>query len=302
MKALLAFTILLLSTVFAPAALAQDLDGQITGVVVDPTGVPLAGQRVELRKPDRHGQLVTTSDAEGAFTFRNVRPGRYEVELIIEGRTVGKSGPVELSERTMRVTGIVVTQRPRWARSDRHVARLPRTTVRQLLGTQDVATSFDALQAIVKPGQQVGYALFGSRNDASRGKATVAELTADHVVLLRRRLFRTQEIVLPEDVVHRIDIMDPTTKGVLIGAGIGGALGLALILGTLDYASKQDCNLCPLNYGFGILLPILGGGIGGQIDGLMNEAIYERRAQAPRVTFAPLLGRGRIGVMARVGF
>jgi carboxypeptidase family protein len=99
MKAALAFALLLLSTTITSVALAQELNGQISGVVVDAAWKPLANQRVELRKLRRQGpaQFVTTTDANGAFTYKNLRPGRYEVELIIEGRAVARSRPVELS-------------------------------------------------------------------------------------------------------------------------------------------------------------------------------------------------------------
>jgi hypothetical protein len=51
MKDMLALTALLLAILIAPVAAAQEPDGQISGVVMDVAGKPLAGQRVELRRP-----------------------------------------------------------------------------------------------------------------------------------------------------------------------------------------------------------------------------------------------------------
>jgi hypothetical protein len=211
-----------------------------------------------------------------------------------------------------QISGVVVTQRPRWVHSDRHVAKLPRRTAKQLLGTQGVPTSFEALQAILKPGHQVVFAqrdtsplatVFRGGGRFSGREALVAEVSADRLVLVRKRLFRTEEIVLTEDAVRRIDIVDPARSGALLGAAVGGALGMAEVLQTRrEIRSRSDCNLCPLGYGIGILMPIVGGGLGALIDGTINEAIYERPSQSKSVSFAPLLGRERMGFTARVQF
>jgi len=42
--------------------------------------------------------------------------------------------------------------------------------------------------------------------------------------------------------------------------------------------------------------------IGREIDSRINDPIYERPSQQPQVAIGPLLGRGRVGVMARVSF
>ena len=98
-----------------PALLRQD-DGQISGVVVDATGQPVADQRVELRQPSSEGpgRLIATTDTNGQFVYGRLGPGRYEVELRDEGRVIATSGPIELSEEAMRVSGVTVARRPRW--------------------------------------------------------------------------------------------------------------------------------------------------------------------------------------------
>jgi hypothetical protein len=306
MKALLAFTLLLLSTVITSGALAQEIEGQISGIVVDAAGKPLADQRVELRRPSREGpgQQVATTAANGAFTYTRLRPGRYEVELVSEGRVVARSGPIELSDRATRVTGVILTRPtppPTWVHTDRQVMELPRVSAKQLLGAQAIATSFAALQAILKPGHRVVFT--GGGAPGGGREVLVAEVSPDRLVLVRRRLFRTQELILTEDAVRRIDIVDPPTKGALLGAAVGASLGLAAILQTRhDMRSQTDCNLCPLGYVVGAVLIGTGPVVGASIDLSINEPIYERPSQTRRVSFVPLLGRERIGLMARVHF
>jgi hypothetical protein len=316
-KALLSLTILLLSTVIPPAALAQDVDGEISGMVVDAAGKPLVGQRVQLRRPRAQGpgQVVVTTGANGAFTYTGLGPGRYEVELVREGRVVTRSGPIELAAGMMRMTGVIVIQparSPTWHHTDRHVTKLPRVNAEQLLGAQGVATSFETLRAILKPGHRVVFAGRDSSRLAmafARGglwsgrEVLVAEVTGERLVLVRRRLFRTEEIVLTEDAVRRIDIVDPTTKGGLLGAAVGGSLGLALILETRrEVRSRIDCNLCPLGYMMGILMPVAGIGLGAAIDRMITERVYQGQPQTPRGTLTPLFGRGAIGVSAHISF
>ncbi len=91
-------------------------DGQISGVVVYATGQPVADQRVELRQPSSEGpgRLIATTDTNGQFVYGRLGPGRYEVELRDEGRVIATSGPIELFEEAMRVSGVTVARRPRW--------------------------------------------------------------------------------------------------------------------------------------------------------------------------------------------
>ena len=57
-------------------------------VVTDGTKQPLTNQRIELRQPNRSERLVTTTDANGAFVYHGLSPGRYEIELREEGRAI----------------------------------------------------------------------------------------------------------------------------------------------------------------------------------------------------------------------
>lgn len=296
MRALLAFTLVLLSAVVTPPALAQAVDGQISGVVVDATGQPLADQRVELRGPTRQGgtRLVTATDMNGQFAYARLRAGHYEVELRIEGRVIARSGPIELSERTMRVSGVTLALRP--APPPPPPARR-RISADRLLRGQPVTDSFEALQSVLEPGYEVIV-----RDDAggqTRGK--VVSISGDQLVIARPRPFgriitnpfRVEEQTFAENVVRRIEIVDSTlwpsapAAVVVLAAGTMGAAYLCPSLGCIAWSSVAVA-----------VSPVLVF----KIDEIMNDPIYERQPGTPRITIAPMFGEGRKGVVAQISF
>ena len=276
-----------------PAEPAQEVDGQISGVVVDATGQPVADQRISLRRPSSYGRgrLVTTSDMNGQFVYAGLGPGRYEVELRDEGRVIATSGPIELSEDAMRVSGVTVARpappvprqrEPRWASADR------------LLGGQPVTESFDALQSILDPGHEV----IVKDEEGRKTEGRVVSISANQLVIARSRsLLRwgTEERAFPEDVVRRIDIVDSAWQGLVIGLAVGA--------GVATLACRGEG--VPAGYCLIIATPLFiipGEFLGGMIDASINEPIYQRPSQTPRVTISPLLGRDQTGVVARVRF
>lgn len=188
---------------------------------------------------------------------------------------------------------------PHWIPTIRRVDELPRVSARQLLGQQPVATSFASLQTILAPGRQVvlvqpdtsraSRILLGSSPTFGR-RALVAEVTADHLILVRRFWFRDQEIVLMEKDVRSIKIIDPTWNGALIGLAVGAALGTMEIVGTWRAShSQRDCNLCPLGYMVGVAIPVAGAGMGASIDGAITQSVYDRAPGRGRVTLVPIV-------------
>ena len=51
-----------------------------------------------------------TTDTNGQFVYGGLGPGRYEIELRDETRVLATSGPIELSEEAMRVSGVTVAR------------------------------------------------------------------------------------------------------------------------------------------------------------------------------------------------
>lgn len=304
MKALLAFTLLLASTVIVSAALAQPLDGQISGVVVNPAGKPLADQRVELQRPSREGpgQVVATTDANGAFTYTRLRPGRYAVKVVVGGRVVATSGPLELSVETLQVANVTLALP---APPPALPPKRPRLSADRLLGGRPVPASLNELRAILDPGDEV--VVRDAAGPKTRGR--VSSISTDQVVIFQeastpflRRIRRPQERAFRADVVTRVDIVDSTRNGTLIGAAAG--VGIAFGISRWEESAVPDSsNLKGLaTVLFGGLSIVASSAAGHLLDLSINDPIYERPSQMRRVSFVPLLGRERIGLMARVHF
>ena len=92
----------------AVAAFLEQADGEISGVLQDADGKPLANQRVELDSSVRTGRLITTTSANGAFKYTGLGPGRYEVQHQMGGETVVRSGQLDLVAGEMQLTGITL--------------------------------------------------------------------------------------------------------------------------------------------------------------------------------------------------
>jgi hypothetical protein len=89
------FAVLLL----APRSVAQSTFGGILGNVKDPGQGDVAGAQVTLLSIDERSQRSTTTDANGAFEFINLKAGRYEVVVHAIGFTDYKVASVQLEAR-----------------------------------------------------------------------------------------------------------------------------------------------------------------------------------------------------------
>ena len=69
----------------SPQQTEQQLPGQITGKVVDPSGVGLAGATVKLSRDDQSLDQQLQSDENGQFSFAGVPPGVFRISVIAEG-------------------------------------------------------------------------------------------------------------------------------------------------------------------------------------------------------------------------
>ncbi len=74
--------------VFLVAALglrAQTATGRLAGTVVDPAGLAVAGAAVAVKGEATPISLTTTTNATGAFSFPDVPPGEYSIEVSAAG-------------------------------------------------------------------------------------------------------------------------------------------------------------------------------------------------------------------------
>ena len=105
---------------FGLAGLLEQETGQISGVLLDEDGQPLADQRMEL---DSEGpfRLVETTDANGAFSYTGLDPGRYEVQYRVDGDIVARSERLDLAagarqEITLSLPKLGAPENSSWVR------------------------------------------------------------------------------------------------------------------------------------------------------------------------------------------
>lgn len=63
----------------------QQLQGNISGTVVDVTGTTVAGARVKLTRDGQSQSQEVTSGDEGQFSFANVAPGSFQLTITADG-------------------------------------------------------------------------------------------------------------------------------------------------------------------------------------------------------------------------
>jgi len=180
-----------------------------------------------------------------------------------------------------------------------------RASADELLQGQSATASFDALHAILETGYEVVVRDAAGRK--TRGR--VSSVSDDHIVIFQegatpflRIIHPAAERRFPAESVTRIDIVDSTWNGTLIGAGVG--VGLAFGISRWEERAVPDSN-SEKGLGtlvFGGLGIVVSSAVGHFIDLSMNAPIYERQSRTPKISIVPLLGGERIGLMAQVHF
>jgi hypothetical protein len=77
--------VILLLACSGSVAFSQNGTGQISGLVADPQGLPVANIILEIVNSDTSTKLETTSDQTGHYTLPNLPAGRYHVEVQAPG-------------------------------------------------------------------------------------------------------------------------------------------------------------------------------------------------------------------------
>ncbi len=178
-----------------------------------------------------------------------------------------------------------------------------RVSADRLLGGAPVTDSLEALNAILDPGYEV--VVWDEAGRKTRGR--VVSISGEEVVVMTEpryfRPFRSpQEHAFRANDVTRVEVVDSTWKGALIGAAIAPALVYGIYRWE-DSAVPDSNSLKGIATVAGGLLSTMASILIGQaIDLSNNESIYARPSQAPRVTVTPLIGRYQKGLAVRVGF
>lgn len=170
----------------------------------------------------------------------------------------------------------------------------PHVSADQLLDGQEPTDSFAALQPLLGPGQEIVVT-----DDAGRvRRGRLASLSPDQLAMaspvaagaweallplyfpadlglaLKRTLFRSRERVFAEGSVTRIDIVDSTRNGTIIGA----AVGVGIVAGVFQWERRQpDSTLkgVATSLAFVVGLPV-SMRVGHVLDRAINKPIYQR--------------------------
>jgi hypothetical protein len=142
-KCLLAAFALLLS---AQVASAQVLYGSLIGDVADPSRAVLPGATVTVTNRDTGLQRETTTDSAGAYSFRDLQPGTYELK-------VGLNGFKSYSRAGLVVTLNAIARADVQLEVGGRTETVTVTAAKPLLQTEraDVSTQLDSAQVINLP-------------------------------------------------------------------------------------------------------------------------------------------------------
>lgn len=98
------FFSLLLSCFLASTCVAQSTYGVFVGTVKDPSGAIVVGASVKLVNTGTATTRTALSNAEGQYTFQNVEPGTYQIEVLFAGFRQSQMTSLTLQAReTQRV-------------------------------------------------------------------------------------------------------------------------------------------------------------------------------------------------------
>src|SRR5262245_32585254 len=86
---------LILTLSLCPFLEGQSTYGSITGSVTDPTGAAIAGAQVTLTNVATSEKRIQPTGADGLYSFVNLIPGEYRVDIEKEGfKHVGHPGVI----------------------------------------------------------------------------------------------------------------------------------------------------------------------------------------------------------------
>ena len=99
---------LLLAICFTVAAFAQTGNPSLSGQVTDPSGAAIPAATVTLTGPD-HATKVAQTDEQGRYTFHNLAPGAYAVEISTQGFSTFTKADVQVAAGHPQVVNAQLT-------------------------------------------------------------------------------------------------------------------------------------------------------------------------------------------------
>jgi hypothetical protein len=162
---------------------------------------------------------------------------------------------------------------------------------------QGVASSFDQLTVLVKPGDKVTVVEVTGRESSGR----IGTLSRDALILVTSDGPRQLSEVEVASISQRRG--DSLKNGAIIGAvaGAGYFLTAVAIFSTIE---DDGDIIMPAAVVSGLTCAGLGAAIGVGIDALISrrQAIFQKPAGGSRISASPVLGRGRRGMAVTVEF
>jgi len=174
----------------------------------------------------------------------------------------------------------------------------PPVSADQLLEGKDPTDSFAALEPLLGPGQEIvvtddaGRVRRGRVASLSREQLVVASPVAagiweamlplyfpvDVGLILKRGLFNSKDRAFAEGSVARIDVVDSTRNGTLIGA----AVGIGIVAGVFQWERRQpDATLKGVATSLAVAVGVpVSMRIGHVLDRAINKPIYRRVKRA----------------------
>jgi hypothetical protein len=162
---------------------------------------------------------------------------------------------------------------------------------------QQVASTFDQLAVLVKPGDKISVVDVTGRE--TRGR--IAQLSGARLILDDA----AGPVQLSEAQVARISQRrsDSLKNGALIGAAAGAAY-FATMMAIMSQFSDGGDVIIPSAISGAVLVVGMGAAAGAGIDALISrrQVIYQKAPGPGRVGLSPLVGHGRRGVAVTVKF
>jgi hypothetical protein len=87
---------------------AKQATGNISGVVVDPSGAAVAGARVTLSADGSSEAKQTVADGDGKFDFAGVAPGAFKIAIASDGYAVRNISGTLLSGQSLQLSGVTL--------------------------------------------------------------------------------------------------------------------------------------------------------------------------------------------------
>ena len=96
------FLCVLLFSLSGPVLFAQNITGALRGQVADPSGAAISGASV-IMTPASGSPIVIQSNAQGAYEFTNLAPGKYALTVGAQGFTLYENDNVMVGNQPLRL-------------------------------------------------------------------------------------------------------------------------------------------------------------------------------------------------------